>query len=595
MSKAKTINQTDLLMPEVNPKEPLLECLVCQQPHSTDTHYSGSWEEEAVIFGDAKAQYGINHPPLTADIDQTTPNLALSLKKEIPSFRHALDRLDVKKTARERIELLLDPVSFQEIGVFVHHNVSTYGMDKRRIPGDGVIAGFGQIDGRDVGIVAFDRSALGGSLGEAASGKICRLLDHAIHHEMPVINLIESGGARIQEGVASLAGYGEIFRRNVKASGVIPQISVIFGPSAGGAVYSPALTDFIIMVKGSGQMFITGPNVIEEVTGEKPTFEELGGSSVHTTKSGVAHLVARSEEESFQLIRDLLSYLPSSCSQLPPWISPGYLPSNSSQNPPLISSDDDNVSKILNLRKIAQLDTKQTYNMRDDVLLAIIDDVSFLELQESWATNIITGLARLDGFVVGIIANNPQTLCGVLDIKAAQKAARFVRFCDAFNMPILTFVDVPGYLPGVDQEHGGIIRHGAKLLYAYAEATVPRITVIIRKAYGGAYIVMGSKHLGSDFSFVWPTAEIAVMGAQGAVNILHRRQIAASETPNEQRTQLQAKYNDEIVGPVIAAERGFIDDIIEPENTRLRLIAALRTLTTRTANRDQKKHGNIPL
>ncbi|MFQ5980219.1 MAG: acyl-CoA carboxylase subunit beta [Candidatus Heimdallarchaeota archaeon] len=342
-------------------------------------------------------------------------------------------------------------------------------------------------------------------------------------------------------------------------------------------------------------MFITGPNVIEEVTGEKPTFEELGGSGVHTTKSGVAHLVARNEEESFQLIRDLLSYLPSSSFQSPPWISPGYLPSNSMQSPSRISSDDDaDVSKVLNLRKISQLGPKQIYNMKD-VLLAIIDDVSFLEIQDKWATNVITGFARLDGFAVGLIANQPQTLMGVLDTEAAQKAARFVRFCDAFNIPILTFVDVPGYLPGVDQEHGGIIRHGAKLLYAYSEASVPRITIIVRKAYGGAYIVMGSKHLGSDFSFAWPTAEIAVMGAQGAVNILHRRQIAASETPDDLRTQLQDEYNEEIVGPHIAAEKGFVDDIIQPENTRLRLITALRTLTAKTTNRNQKKHGNIPL
>ncbi|MFX0114715.1 MAG: acyl-CoA carboxylase subunit beta [Candidatus Hodarchaeota archaeon] len=499
-----------------------------------------------------------------------------------------------KNNARERIELLLDPISFQEIGVYVHHNVQRYGMDQRDIPGDGVVAGFGQIDGRDVGVYAFDRAALGGSLGEAAASKICRLLDYAIRHGMPVISLIESGGARIQEGVGSLAGYGEVFRRNVQASGIIPQISVIYGPSAGGAVYSPALTDFIIMVEGTGQMFITGPNVIEEVTGERPTFEELGGSSVHATKSGVAHLVAQNEEESFQLIRDLLSYLPSNSSEISPWISPGFLPSNVSHGHPQTSPDDTNVGNIINLRKISQLGPKQTYDMRD-VLYAIIDDVSFLEIQDKWATNIITGFARLDGFVVGIVANQPQTLMGVLDTQAAQKAARFVRFCDAFNIPILTLVDVPGYLPGVDQEHSGIIRHGAKLLYAYSEASVPRITVIVRKAYGGAYIVMGSKHLGSDFSFAWPSAEIAVMGSQGAVNILHRRQIVASDNPNELRAELQEKYQTEIVGPYIAAERGFIDDIIQPENTRLRLITALRTLTTKTANREQKKHGNIPL
>jgi len=494
--------------------------------------------------------------------------------KERIEAQHAKGKL----TARERIELLLDPDSFVEIDPFVVHRCTEFGMAEKKILGDGVVTGYGTIDGRLVFVFSQDFTVFGGSLGEMFAKKVCKIMDLAMKVGKPVIGLNDSGGARIQEGVASLAGYGDIFFRNVLASGVIPQISAIMGPCAGGAVYSPALTDFIIMVEKTSHMFITGPNVIKAVLGQEVTFEELGGALVHNQKSGVAHFMVKSEEECMQLIRTLLS----------------YLPSNNMEDPPVVNTGDDPDRMDAELAEIIPDDPDKPYDVRE-VIHHVVDNGEFLEVQPLWAPNIVIGFARLNGRTVGIVANQPLYYAGALDINSSIKAGRFVRFCDAFNIPIVTFVDVPGFLPGIDQEHGGIIRNGAKLLYAYCEATVPKITVILRKAYGGAYDVMGSKHSGADINLAWPTAEIAVMGAEGAINIIFRKELAKAKDPEKRRMELVAEYRRKFANPYVAAEKGYIDDVIEPTETRPRLISALEMLVTKRESRPAKKHANIPL
>ncbi len=483
-----------------------------------------------------------------------------------------------KHTARERLDLLLDKGSFRELDMFVTHRFSDFGMDKNRYLGDGVVTGYGTINKRLVFVYAQDFTVLGGSLGEAHAQKICKVLDMAMKNGAPVIGLVDSGGARIQEGVISLGGYADIFLRNTLASGVIPQISVIMGPAAGGAVYSPAITDFIIMVKNTSYMFITGPEVVKAVTHEDVTFEELGGAWTHATKSGVAHFAAENEEDAIFLTQTLLS----------------YLPQNNLEDPPVRPTSDDFLRMDETLDTIVPDNPNKPYEMRE-IIRRVVDDGIFFEVHEHYAQNIIVGFAHLGGQVVGIVANQPAVLAGVLDIDASVKAARFVRFCDAFNIPLVTFVDVPGFMPGLNQEHGGIIRHGAKLLYAYAEATVPKVTVITRKAYGGAYDVMSSKHLRGDINFAWPSAEIAVMGPEGAVKIIFRRQIAAAEDPEAERERLVAEYRKKFANPYIAASRGFVDDVIIPHETRPRLINALEMLRNKRDKNPPKKHGNIPL
>jgi acetyl-CoA carboxylase carboxyltransferase component len=483
-----------------------------------------------------------------------------------------------KLTARERLEILMDRDSFVETDPFAVHRAHDFGMDKKRPPGDGVITGFGTIDGRKVFVASQDFSVFGGSMGEVMAQKVCKVMDLAMQTGAPFIQINDSGGARIQEGAASLAGYGHIFERNVRASGVIPQISVIMGPCAGGAVYSPAITDFTFMVKESAHMFITGPDVIKTVTGEEVSFEELGGAMTHAAKSGVASIVGEDDEDVLQRVRYLLS----------------FLPSNNLEDPPAYATTDDPERLDEGLTHIVPDASKEPYDMHE-VIRRVVDDGEFLEIFPLWAMNIVIGFARLDGRTVGIIGNQPKVLAGTLDIDAAEKASRFVRCCDAFNIPIVTFVDVPGFLPGTTQEYGGIIRHGAKLLYAYAEATVPRMTVITRKAYGGAYVVMNSKHLRADVAFAWPTAEIAVMGAEGAVNIVFRREIEGAGDPKKRRAELIEEYRRKFSTPYAAAERGFIDDVIEPAETRRRLIQALRMLSTKRESVPARKHGNIPL
>ncbi len=483
-----------------------------------------------------------------------------------------------KLTARERIELLLDRGSFRELDMFVTHRTTDFGLDKQRFLGDGVVTGYGTINGRLVYVFSQDFTVLGGSLGEAHAQKICKILDLAMKNGAPVIGINDSGGARIQEGVISLAGYADIFLRNTLASGVIPQISVVMGPAAGGAVYSPAITDFIIMVKNTSYMFITGPEVVKAVTHEEVTFEELGGAWIHATKSGVAHFAAENEEDAIFLAQTLLS----------------YLPQNNLEDPPTRPTSDDPLRADPELDTIVPDNPNKPYDMKE-IIRRVVDDGIFFEVHEHFAQNIIVGFAHLGGQSVGIVANQPAVLAGVLDIDASVKAARFVRFCDAFNIPIVTFVDVPGFMPGTAQEHGGIIRHGAKLLYAYAEATVPKVTVITRKAYGGAYDVMSSKHLRGDINLAWPSAEIAVMGPEGAVNIIFRRQIAQAEDPDAEKARLVAEYRAKFANPYIAASRGFIDDVIEPHETRPRLINALEMLRNKRDTNPPKKHGNIPL
>jgi acetyl-CoA carboxylase carboxyltransferase component len=483
-----------------------------------------------------------------------------------------------KLTARERMDLLLDQGSFRELDTFVTHRSTGFGLEDKRFLSDSVIAGWGTIDGRPVYAFSQDFTVFGGSLGEVHAEKICKIMDLAAKNGAPVIGLNDSGGARIQEGVVSLGAYADIFLRNTLSSGVIPQISAIMGPCAGGAVYSPAITDFTVMVKGSSYMFITGPDVIKAVTREEVTFEELGGAEAHNTVSGVAHFAAEDEEDCMYLIRKLLS----------------YIPQNNMEDPPLVTPTDDPLRMDEDLDSIVPDSPTKPYDMKE-IICRVVDDADFFEVHEHWAQNIVVGFSRLNGRSVGIVAQQPAVLAGVLDIDSSDKAARFVRFCDCFNIPIITFVDVPGFLPGVSQEHGGIIRHGAKLLYAYCEATVPKITIITRKAYGGAYVVMSSKHIRGDVSYAWPSAEIAVMGPDGAVNIILRKEIAAAEDPQAEAERLGQDYREKFAHPYIAASRGYIDDIIEPRETRPRLIEALEMLQNKRDHNPPKKHGNIPL
>lgn len=483
-----------------------------------------------------------------------------------------------KLTARERIDEFVDPGSFLELDRFVTHRCEDFGMDEKRVLGDGVITGHATINGRTIYLFAQDFTVFGGALGEAHAQKICKIMDLALQNGAPVIGLNDSGGARIQEGVESLGGYAEIFYRNTQASGVIPQISVILGPCAGGAVYSPAITDFVLMVKESSHMFITGPDVIKTVTNEEVTFEDLGGADTHAKKSGVNHFTFDTEIDCLRFLRDLLD----------------FLPSNNLDSPPIGVTDDPWDRTCRGLEELVPANPNKPYSVQD-VIREIVDDGIFVSVQAEWAQNIVVGFARLEGRSVGVVANNPAFLAGVLDIDASQKAARFVRFCDAFQIPLVTLVDVPGFLPGVAQEHGGIIKHGAKLLYAYCEATVPKVTVILRKAYGGAYDVMCSSHIRSDLNLSWPTGEIAVMGPQGAINIIFRNEIAEAEDPEKKRLELIADYKERFASPYVAASRGFIDDVIEPSETRRRLILSLRTLRGKRVEQPARKHGNIPL
>jgi len=483
-----------------------------------------------------------------------------------------------KLSARERIDLLLDEGTFEEVDKLVRHRSTDFGMDQQVIDGDGFVTGHGRIHGRQVFVFAQDFTVFGGSLSEANALKICKIMDLALKTGAPVIGLNDSGGARIQEGVASLAGYADIFLRNTLASGVIPQISAIMGPCAGGAVYSPALTDFVFMVDHTSHMFVTGPDVIKTVTHEDVTKEKLGGAETHNSVSGVAHFLAHDDAECLQMIRQLVS----------------YIPQNNLDSVPVRGSSDSIDRADAALDTLVPAESQIPYDMKD-IIHRVVDDGEFFEIHEHWAKNIVVGFARLDGQSVGIVANQPAFLAGCLDINSSVKGARFVRFCDAFNIPILTFVDVPGFLPGTDQEFGGIIRHGAKLLYAYAEATVPKITVITRKAYGGAYDVMGSKHLRTDVNFAYPTAEIAVMGAEGAVNIVYRRELSAAADPEALRKEKIEEFRDRFASPFVAAERGFIDDVIEPHETRPKVIRALRMLANKVDTMPRKKHSNIPL
>lgn len=481
-------------------------------------------------------------------------------------------------TARERLDLLLDRGSFREVDPFVVHRTHDFNLDDQKYMSDSVVTGWGTIDGRLVYVYSQDFTVFGGSLGEVHAEKICKIMDMAMKNGAPVIGLNDSGGARIQEGVVSLAGYADIFLRNTMASGVIPQISAIMGPCAGGAVYSPALTDFIFMTRNTSYMFVTGPDVVKAVTHEEVTQEELGGASVHSEKSGVCHVAAESEADTLYLIRKLLA----------------YLPQNNMEDAPLAPSTDDPLRMDEALNTMIPDDPNKPYDIKD-VIRLIVDEGNFFEIHENYAANIVVGFARLGGSSVGIVANQPAVLAGVLDIDASEKGARFVRFCDSFNIPIITFEDVPGFLPGTNQEHHGIIRSGAKLLYAYCEATVPKLTVITRKAYGGAYCVMSSKHIRSDLNLAWPTAEIAVMGPDGAVNIIFRKELDAAEDPVKRKAELVADYKDKFANPYVAASRGYIDDVIEPKETRPRLINALAMLSNKRDGNPAKKHGNIPL
>ncbi len=483
-----------------------------------------------------------------------------------------------KYTARERIDMLLDEGSFQEIGMFVEHRAQELGMDERDVPGEGVVTGRGTIHGRNVYVFAQDFTAMGGSLGEMHAKKIWRIMDEAAKAGAPIIGLNDSGGARIQEGVNSLSGYGGIFYRNSINSGVVPQLSAILGPCAGGAVYSPALTDFVFMVDDTSKMFITGPQVIKSVTGEEVSTEELGGGMAHNQYSGVAHFLDDNEEDCFDRMRKLLSFLPDNHRELPPFEE----------------NEDPLDRREMELRNIVPDEPKKSYDVRD-VIENVVDDKDFLEVQPYFAPNIVIGFARLGGHSVGIVANQPKVKAGCLDIDSSDKASRFVRFCDSFNIPILTFTDVPGYLPGVEQEHGGIIRHGAKLLYAYSEATVPLMNVILRKAYGGAYIAMSSGHLEGDYVFAWPTSEIAVMGPRGAANIIFRKEIQNADSPEEVRQEKIDEYRENFANPYQAASLGYVDDVIMPEDTRPQLIRSLEAIREKRQELPSKKHGNFPV
>ena len=529
---------------------------------------------------------GESPEPAAPDVHTTAGKIA-DLERRRYEAVHAGSAAAVEKqhargklTARERIGLLLDPGSFVEFDELARHRARGFGIESNRPYGDGVVTGHGTVDGRPVAVYSHDFTVFGGSLGEVYGEKIVKVMDHAMKTGCPVVGFNDGGGARIQEGVAALGLFAEIFFRNVRASGVIPQISLIMGPAAGGAVYSPAVTDFTIMTEGTSHMFITGPDVIKAVTGEEVTFEELGGARTHATRSGVAHYAAADEQDAVGYARLLLSYLPSNNLEDPPAlpVTPDYEISPADEELDTLIPDSPN----------------QPYDMHR-VIEAVLDEDSFCEVQAGFATNIVTGFGRIAGAPAGVVASQPLHLAGCLDIDASEKAARFVRTCDAFNLPVLTLVDVPGFLPGVGQEHSGIIRRGAKLLYAYAEATVPKLTVITRKAYGGAYDVMGSKHLGGDLNLAWPTAQIAVMGAQGAVNILHRRELAAAEDPDALRAQRTQEYEDTLANPYTAAERGYIDAVIRPAETRTAITRALVSLRTKRETLPPKKHGNIPL
>jgi len=516
----------------------------------------------------------MSNNPKIQRLRQTRAESRLGGGPERIEAQHTRGRL----TARERIDLLLDKGSFREVDAFVVHRTTDFGLDKQKILGDSVVTGWGTIEGRLTYIFSQDFTVFGGSLGEAHAEKICKIMDMAMKNGAPIIGLNDSGGARIQEGVVSLGGYADIFLRNTLASGVIPQISVIMGPCAGGAVYSPALTDFIIMVRNSSYMFVTGPEVVKTVTHEEVSFEELGGADVHSEVSGVCHMAADSEADALYLIRKLL----------------GFLPQNNMEDPPFKSNGDDPLRMEDALDTIIPDDPGKPYDIKE-VIHPIVDDGQFFEIHEAYAQNIVVGFARLGGHSIGIVANQPAVLAGVLDIKSSEKAARFVRFCDSFNIPIITFVDVPGFLPGTAQEHGGIIRAGSKLLYAYCEATVPKLTLVTRKAYGGAYDVMSSKHIRGDVNLAWPTAEIAVMGPDGAVNIIFRKELSQADDPVQRKSELVAEYREKFANPYIAANRGYIDDVIEPRETRQRLINALEMLSNKRDTNPPKKHGCIPL
>ena len=483
-----------------------------------------------------------------------------------------------KKTARERLDMLFDPNSFVEIDAFVTHRCTEFDMAETEAPGEGVVCGYGTVDGRLVYAYAQDFTVIGGSLGEMHAAKICKVMDMAMKMGAPIIGINDSGGARIQEGIDALKGFGDIFYRNTLASGVIPQIAIIMGPCAGGAVYSPAICDFIFMVEKTSQMFITGPSVVKSVTGEEVSFDELGGANTHAAKSGVATMACKTEEECFAQVKNLLS----------------MIPANNLETAPVYECEDDLNRLSETLTNIIPEDSGKSYNIRD-IIKEVVDNGEFFEMFADFAQNIVTGFARLNGNTVGIIANQPKVMAGALDCNSSDKGARFVRFCDSFNIPVITFTDVPGYLPGVGQEHNGVIRHGAKLLYAFSEATVPKINVIVRKAYGGAYIAMNSKHLGADMVFAWPSAEIAVMGPEGAANIIFRKDIAESSDPVTARQEKIAEYTEKFANPYIAASRGYVDDVIEPDSTRPRLISALEMLMSKREIRPAKKHGNIPL
>ncbi|WP_299952304.1 acyl-CoA carboxylase subunit beta [uncultured Modestobacter sp.] len=531
--------------------------------------------------------------PVPADVDlHTTAGKLADLERRVEEATHAGSERAVEKqhaagkmTARERIDALLDPGSFTELDEFARHRSTNFGMDAKRPFGDGVVTGYGTVDGRPVCVFSQDVTVFGGSLGEVYGEKIVKVLDLAVRNGCPVIGINEGGGARIQEGVVSLGLYAEIFRRNVHASGVVPQISLVMGAAAGGHVYSPALTDFIVMVDKTSQMFITGPDVVKTVTGEDVTLEELGGARTHNTRSGVAHHLAEDEADAIDYVKALLSYLPSNNLDPLPAVE---VPPVDVALPDALTDTDRELDTFVP-------DSPNTPYDMHTVIEHVLDDGEFLEVQALWGPNILTGFGRVEGRPVGVVANQPTQLAGTLDIDASEKAARFVRTCDAFNIPVLTFVDVPGFLPGTSQEWDGIIRRGAKLIYAYAEATVPLITVITRKAYGGAYDVMGSKHLGADVNLAWPTAQIAVIGAQGAVGILYRKELAAAEDPEALRAQRVTEYEDTLANPYIAADRGYVDAVIPPSHTRIHIVRALRLLANKRQTLPAKKHGNIPL
>jgi propionyl-CoA carboxylase beta chain len=539
----------------------------------------------------AELQNAGEHVPDDIDIHTTAGKLA-DFERRVEEATHAGSERAIEKqhaagkmTARERIEALLDPGSFTEFDEFARHRSSNFGMDTKRPFGDGVVTGYGTVDGRPVAIFSQDVTVFGGSLGEVYGEKIVKILDFAVTNGCPMIGINEGGGARIQEGVVSLGLYGEIFQRNVHASGVIPQISLVMGPAAGGHVYSPALTDFVVMVDKTSQMFITGPDVVKTVTGEDVTLEELGGARTHNTKSGVAHYLAEDEADALDYVKALLSYLPSNNLDPLPALDVAAV---ETVLPDALTDED------LELDTFIPDSANTPYDMHT-VIEHVVDDGEFLEVQPLFAPNILIGFGRVEGRPVGVVANQPTQFAGTLDIDASEKAARFVRTCDAFNIPVLTFVDVPGFLPGTSQEWEGIIRRGAKLIYAYAEATVPLVTVITRKAYGGAYDVMGSKHLGADVNLAWPSAQIAVVGAQGAVGILYRKELAEAEDPDARRAELIAEYEDTLANPYIAADRGYVDAVIPPSHTRVQVTKALRVLANKRQTLPPKKHGNIPL